>query len=74
MTAFFGTAWGKAMWAARPATRSKLNLSGIATEHVITSYSIHYTKLYDLVWDMELLSCFRYPGGGFLCFLRNNFV
>ena len=40
MTAFFGTAWGKAMWAARVATRSALNLSEIATVHA-SSQSPH---------------------------------
>ncbi len=36
MTAFLGTAWGKAMYAARRATRSALNWSGTATVHAVS--------------------------------------
>ena len=33
ITAFFGTAWGNAMWMARLATRSTLKRSAMATVH-----------------------------------------
>jgi hypothetical protein len=36
MTAFFGTAWGNAMYAARLETRSKLKLSGTVTEQAFS--------------------------------------
>ena len=46
ITAFFGTAWGKAMWAARRAARSALNSSGSATVHAVShrAQPVHLAK------------------------------
>ena len=47
-----------------------------AGQHVITSYSIHYTKLYDAIFEIERILGYycQVPHLQVLGHLRNNFV